>query len=94
MGSRDIKCVVVGDGGVGKTSMLLSYTTGDFMMEYVPTVFDTFSGRSHLNDKSRQFVYFDPRFFYKQAVAVSTFKLFITTADFQLLFNHVLYCIL
>ncbi|XP_059170766.1 cdc42 homolog [Physella acuta] len=37
------KCVVVGDGGVGKTSMLLRYVQGDFLTEYSPTHFDSFT---------------------------------------------------
>uniref|UniRef100_A0A803SMI1 Uncharacterized protein n=1 Tax=Anolis carolinensis TaxID=28377 RepID=A0A803SMI1_ANOCA len=46
-----LKCVVVGDGAVGKTCLLMSYANDAFPEEYVPTVFDHYAGKNTLLSK-------------------------------------------
>jgi len=43
---QTLKCVLVGDSGVGKTSMLMAYTVDKFPDTHAPTIFDRFSSKN------------------------------------------------
>jgi len=57
--SKAIKLGVVGDGTVGKTTLLMSYTVHAFLDEYTPTVFDNFSVIEEVDDRLVNIILWD-----------------------------------
>jgi small GTP-binding protein len=49
-GNQRVKLVVVGDGAVGKTSLLISFAENKFPEDYVPTVFENYTSRITRDD--------------------------------------------
>ncbi|XP_045918645.1 rho-related GTP-binding protein RhoV-like [Micropterus dolomieu] len=46
---EELSCMLVGDGAVGKTSMIISYIFNGYNTEYRQTAFDVFTGLVHVN---------------------------------------------
>ncbi|XP_069007893.1 rho-related GTP-binding protein RhoV-like [Embiotoca jacksoni] len=45
----EVSCMLVGDGAVGKTSMVISYIFNGYNSDYRQTAFDVFTGLVHVN---------------------------------------------
>ncbi|KAL0227548.1 hypothetical protein RCL1_003692 [Eukaryota sp. TZLM3-RCL] len=51
-GPAHVKCVVIGDGAVGKTSLLWTYGENVFPEEHVPTVFDNYMAQTDVDGRT------------------------------------------
>jgi GTPase SAR1 family protein len=49
--SETLRMVVLGDGGVGKTNLVLSYTTGRYVGEYDPTIEDSYRKQAKVDEE-------------------------------------------
>jgi len=56
---KRIKLVVVGDGAVGKTCLLMAYAKKKFPKKYVPTVFDNYVVDLNVNDQIVELLLWD-----------------------------------
>ena len=63
MANANIRAIVVGDGGVGKSCFIISWTAGVFPSGYVPTVFDNRVGDVVVDGESVGVLFWDTRKF-------------------------------
>lgn len=51
LGRKELKIVIVGDGGCGKTSLLMVYSQGSFPERYAPSVFEKYTANVTVGNK-------------------------------------------
>ena len=59
MAATTLKMVVVGDGAVGKSCFLITWSTNAFPSDYVPTVFDNYAISRMINGHLVSIALFD-----------------------------------
>ena len=52
---KPLKITVIGDDGIGKTSLLIRHTSGEFIDEYVPSIFESYP--RHFNFEGKDVIY-------------------------------------
>ncbi|XP_070498357.1 ras-related protein Rac1-like [Chironomus tepperi] len=58
-GIQSVKCVVIGDAFVGKTCLLITYSTKAFPGDYQPTIFDNYSTYMKYHDQTVHLLLWD-----------------------------------
>ena len=48
---KDVNICILGDEGVGKTALIYSYATDEFLQDYTSTVFDHYESEIDLSSK-------------------------------------------
>jgi Ras-related C3 botulinum toxin substrate 1 len=56
---QKIHCYLLGDGGVGKTTLLIRYSTGSFPTIYIPAAIDPYSSNVMVDGESITFTLYD-----------------------------------
>ncbi|KAH7825208.1 Rac3c, Rho family GTPase [Monocercomonoides exilis] len=57
--TAEVKIVIVGDGAVGKTALMIMYSQGTFPVDYIPTVYDDYNKSETYKDQLVNLVLWD-----------------------------------
>lgn len=71
---RPLKITTVGDGMVGKTCLLITYTQNEFPRDYVPTVFDNHACNLTVDGKEFALTLWDTAGLYKFGYKIFFFR--------------------
>jgi hypothetical protein len=91
LGTNHIKCVVIGDDCVGKTSMLVSYATKRFPTNYVPSAFDNYAGKFYFYSTNLYFAFIYTNIWRKTYVCGLFLSIWTTEQYYSKYVNNCMY---